>query len=96
MDAKDLPGGFFVTTFRYPKSAPVRGLPRTEMGAETRETDTPFRVGFGVAVRLPLTRVAVVVGEWVGDLPGDTDEDKIRAALRGREPNISVEVIKEW
>lgn len=95
MDAKDLPGGFFLATFRYPKIA-RRSLPHVEVGTETRETDTPFRIGYGAAVRVPMTRFAVVVGEWAGASDGDTEEDKIRAALKGHEPDISVEAIKEW
>lgn len=95
MDAKDLPGDLFVAGFRYPKVA-RRALPHVELNTETRETDEPFRLGYGVAVRIPLTRYALVLGEWVDDLPGETYEEKIRSALKGHEPDIDVGTIKEW
>ena len=93
METKDLPGNRYVTLYRYPK---VPRLPLLGVGCETRETDRPFRVGYGVAVRLPLTRWAVIVGEWSHDLPGETDDEKLRAALKSADVDVGVEVIKEW
>lgn len=95
MDAKDLPNDRFIATFRYP-AIPRRDLPRVEVGTETRETDEPFRIGHGVSVRIPMTRVAVVVGGWSSELPGDSHEEKLRAALKGSEPDVDIETIKEW
>lgn len=95
MDAKDLPGDLFVATLKYPKM-PRRRLPRYEVGTETRETEPPFRVGYGLAFRIPLTRTALVFGEWTWELEGETEEAKIREALKGSEPNITLEEIKEW
>ncbi|MFN2347603.1 MAG: hypothetical protein ABR616_18060 [Dermatophilaceae bacterium] len=95
MDAKDLPGNRFVASFTYPGGR-RRDLPRIEVGAETRETDEPFRYGYGVAIRIPLTRTAVVVGEWAGDLAGNSYESKLRSALKGSELDYDIETIKEW
>ena len=93
MEAKDLPGNRYVTLYQYPK---VRGLPLFTAPCETRETDRPFRVGYGGAIRLPLTRWAVIIGEWSHDLPGENDDEKLRAALKSEEVDVGVDVIKEW
>lgn len=95
MDAKDLPGNRFIATFVYPKIL-RRNLPKIEVGTETRETDEPFRIGHGLAFRIPLTRFAIVVGMWSSILPGETHEAKLRAALKGSEPDIDIATIKEW
>jgi len=49
--------------------------------AETQEIDTPFRGGVGVSIRLPLTRVALVVGKWISQFE---ESQALTNAIRGR------------
>ena len=49
--------------------------------AETQEIDTPFRGGVGVSIRLPLTRLALVVGKWTSRFE---ESQALTNAIRGR------------
>lgn len=60
----------------YPIKPPVLWEP-----AETQEIEEPFRFGKGFALRLPLTRAAIVVGKWV--LRFD-ESQALTNAIRGR------------
>jgi hypothetical protein len=49
--------------------------------AETQEIAEPYRGGVGVSIRLPLTRLAIVVGKWNASF----DEGQaLTNAIRGR------------
>jgi hypothetical protein len=39
--------------------------------ARTQEIDEPFRFGIGIAIRMPFTKKAVVVGKWVHMAPDE-------------------------
>jgi hypothetical protein len=52
-------GKFYWHTMVYPVKPPVL-LER----AETQEIDGPYRGGHGWCLRLPFTRVSLVVGKW--------------------------------
>ena len=49
--------------------------------AETQEIDTPFRGGVGISIRLPLTRLALVIGKWVFQFE---ESQALTNAIRGR------------
>jgi len=49
--------------------------------AETQEIEHPYRAGNGVAIRLPLTRLAIVVGKWGKSLP---EGEALTRAIVGR------------
>ena len=53
-------GKYYWHTLRYPIK--FKGLTDE---AETQEIDPPYRYGKGVAIRIPFTKFAIVVGEWV-------------------------------
>jgi hypothetical protein len=49
--------------------------------AETQEIAEPYRGGVGVSIRLPLTRLAIVIGKWNASF----DEGQaLTNAIRGR------------
>jgi hypothetical protein len=50
---------------------PTRKFPLYDHGI-TREIDPPYRVGFSRVIRVPFSRKALVVGQWVSVLP-ETD-----------------------
>jgi hypothetical protein len=49
--------------------------------AETQEIDEPFRSGSGWAIRLPLTRKAMVIGTWKAAY---SESEALTYAIRGR------------
>lgn len=49
--------------------------------AYTQEIDEPFRAGSGVAIRMPFTRKAVVIGWWGESHP---ESEALTYAIRGR------------
>ncbi len=49
--------------------------------AETQEIDEPFRGGVGVSIRLPLTRLAIVIGRWNARFD---ESQALTNAIRGR------------
>jgi hypothetical protein len=58
--------------------------------AETQEIAEPFRGGVGLSIRLPLTRLALVIGKW------NTRFDESQAltnAIRGR---VLLEEETDW
>ena len=50
--------------------------------AETQEIDEPFRSGKGIAIRMPLTRRAIVIGKW--SHTDYTESQALTYAIRGR------------
>lgn len=52
-------GLFYWHTLVYPVKPPILWE-----RAETQEIEIPFRGGVGTSIRLPLTRLALVVGKW--------------------------------
>ena len=52
-------GKYYWHKFKYPVK--LKGLKDL---AETQEIDPPFRYGKGVALRVPFTKFALVVGRW--------------------------------
>ena len=49
--------------------------------AETQEIEEPFRGGVGVSIRLPLTRLAIVIGRWNARFE---ESQALTNAIRGR------------
>lgn len=49
--------------------------------AETQEIDEPFRGGVGISIRLPLTRLAIVIGRWNARFD---ESQALTNAIRGR------------
>jgi hypothetical protein len=82
----------FVTTVTYPRVA--ERPPLWEFGAETRETEDPYRIGYGWVFRVPFTRWAVLFGQWADD--GGPESERLLEALRGTELDADTETIKEW
>jgi hypothetical protein len=75
-----------------------RSAPIFQRGAETFEDEEPWRIGHGVAIRLPLTRFGFVLGYW--ELP---DPSRSESALWEREgtatflvPGVNAEQVKNW
>lgn len=81
----------FVTSMRY---LPGGSPPLLERGATTRETEDPFRIGRGIALRIPLTRQAVIFGRWLDD--GGDEDERLRDALRAHDTEDTTEEISEW
>lgn len=53
-------GHFYWHVLIYPVKPPVLWEK-----AETQEIDGKYREGVGIAMRVPFTRIAVVVGKWI-------------------------------
>jgi len=49
--------------------------------AETQEIEEPFRGGVGESIRLPLTRLAIVIGRWNARFE---ESQALTNAIRGR------------
>ncbi len=99
MEAHDIPGTdrqFYAQVFRYPKHLRRRDIPRHEIDVSTRESEHPYREGVGMAFRIPMTRFALVVGVWVGELDGETEQEKLLSAMDGVNLDADVAVIKGW
>lgn len=50
--------------------------------ADTQEIDAPFRRGAGLAVRVPFTRKAIVIGHWRET--GYSENEALTYAINGR------------
>lgn len=67
----------------YWHSITYRVKPRGFMErAHTQELDPPFRKGFGVAIRPPFSKKAVVIGIW--RKTGYTESQALTYAIKGR------------
>jgi len=69
-------GPFYWHPLVYPVKPPVLWE-----RAETQEIDYPFRGGAGVAIRLPFTRLALVLGKWIAQYEEGV---ALTNAIRGR------------
>jgi len=96
VEPKDLPGNRYLTIFKYPKPSRGTRIPLIEKGVRTTETEDQFRVGLGHAFRFPLLRWAVVSGFWVSEVPGDSDEEKLRNVLKARDIDDEAEAVREY
>lgn len=91
-ETHDIPATkFFVSTLKYPRKP---WPPMSEEGVETRETEPPFRIGRGRIRRIPGTRTAVVFGRWIDE--GGPEEERLIAALRGRDVTADTDEIRDW
>ena len=72
---KDI-GPIFWHTMVYPVKPPVL-LERSE----TQEIDGKFRFGHGVSIRLPFTRLSIVIGRWTKSF---TESQALTNAIKGR------------
>jgi hypothetical protein len=80
----------YIKTLRYPhrKVAPLLGE-----RAWTQEIEPPYRTGLALAVRIPFTVRAVVLGRWVS---AATEEEVDELALRSRRLDVAPEELAEW
>lgn len=62
--------------------------------SRTQETETPFRNGASLVLRIPCTRVGVVVGRWSGRL--SDEESALMAAVQGRKTEDAPAAVREW
>lgn len=69
-------GSFYWHTLVYPVKPPILWE-----RAETQEIAIPFRGGVGVSIRLPFTRLALVVGRWNSSYD---ESQALTNAIRGR------------
>jgi len=69
-------GSFYWHPLVYPVKPPVMWE-----RAETQEIAFPFRGGVGTAVRLPFTRLALVIGRWTSS---HDESQALTNAIRGR------------
>ena len=69
-------GSFYWHTLVYPVKPPILWE-----RAVTQEIDLPFRGGVGVSIRLPFTRLALVVGKWNSSYD---ESQALTNAIRGR------------
>lgn len=70
----------FGNTYWHTLTYPVKPKGLWEK-AYTQEIDEPFRAGEAVAIRLPFTCKAVVIGRWVGS---HAESEALTYAIRGR------------
>jgi hypothetical protein len=69
-------GSLYWHTLVYPVKPPILWE-----RAETQEIALPFRGGVGVSIRLPFTRLALVVGKWNSSYD---ESQALTNAIRGR------------
>jgi len=69
-------GSLYWHTLVYPVKPPILWE-----RAETQEIALPFRGGVGVSIRLPFTRLALVVGRWNSSYD---ESQALTNAIRGR------------
>lgn len=84
-------GRRFVTTMKYP---PTGSWPRYERDAYIREIEEPYRIGSGTAVRIPLTRYALIFGRWDDD--GGDEVERLTEALRASDVDADSDDIRSW
>jgi hypothetical protein len=83
-------GKFYWHTFVYPIK--FKGL--TDK-AETQEIEPPYRGGHGVAIRLPFTKLALVLGKWTKQYD---ERVALTRAIAGRsmeQEEVNWDVIRE-
>lgn len=73
---RDIGSSFFWHTMVYPVKPPVLWE-----RSETQEIDGQYRFGSGWAIRLPFTRLAIVVGKWIRKY---SESQALTNAIRGR------------
>jgi hypothetical protein len=78
-------GPFYWHTLVYPVKPKELWEP-----AETQEISEPFRGGKGLSIRLPLTRLALVVGKWKASFE---ESQALTNAIRGR---VLLEEETDW
>lgn len=83
--------GRFVTSMRYP---PTGRWPLVDRDAFIREIEEPFRVGQGVAVRVPGLRWAAIFGRWTDD--GGDEVERLTEALRASDLGSEADEIRSW
>ena len=76
MRTRDI-GNFYWHNLTYPYKP--KGLWET---ADTQEIDPPFRRGHGLAIRVPFTRKAIVIGRWKET--GYSENQALTYAINGR------------
>lgn len=69
-------GSFYWTTIRYPYKPK-----ELWESAHTQEIDGKFRYGSGIALRLPLSTFALVLGKWG---PAKSESQALTDAIGGR------------
>jgi hypothetical protein len=69
-------GPIYWHTLVYPVKPPIMWE-----RAETQEIDDPFRGGVGISIRLPFTRLALVIGRWVSSY---SESQALTNAIHGR------------
>lgn len=82
----------YFTTLVYPRW--VEDPPLVERDVETRETEPPFRIGYGTLYRIPLTRFGLIVGRWFDT--GGEEVERLQAALQGSDLRTDVAEIRRW
>jgi hypothetical protein len=70
----------FGKTYWHPLVYPVKPPVLWER-AETQEIQLPFRGGVGIAIRLPFTRLSLVIGRWVSTY---VESQALTNAIHGR------------
>lgn len=73
---RNITRNWFISSVRYAH----RGWPWIETGT-TNEIEPPYRGGSSLVVRLPFTRVALVVGRWG---PPRSEQEGLLAAIGGQ------------
>lgn len=73
---RDIGSSFFWHTMVYPVKPPVLWE-----RSETQEIDGKYRFGVGWAIRLPFTRLSIVIGKWIKQY---TESQALTVAIRGR------------
>lgn len=66
----------FIQTMQYPS----RKFPIVDRGF-TQEIEWPFRKGSSWVIRVPLSRLALVLGKWTGSLD---EQEALESALSAR------------
>jgi hypothetical protein len=86
--------GLFISHLRYPKVFRSRRLPRSEFPVSVREYEGLCREGVGLSIRIPFTRLALIIGAWI-DSGGDQDK-RIREILGAKDLEVDKYEIKTW
>jgi len=69
-------GSFYWHTMVYPVKPPV-----VFEKAETQEIEEPYRFGKGYCIRVPFTRLSLVLGKWVKQY---SESEALTVAINGR------------
>lgn len=84
-------GNRVLTSMRYPARW---GFPLWDSEAYIRETEPPYRIGSGAALRLPGLRTAVIFGRW--DDEGGEEVERLTEALRASDADAGTDEIRGW